>query len=206
MAHELSLSVKPGNWRLFMQRRHDSKFHPIMQKVLDRDFYTCQFCGFQARDFQEVVNLDQNYFNNRISNLVTSCCFCTQCHFLEFVGQSDYGGGTLVHLPEMKQAEVNSFCHVLFCAMANGTGYKSSAQAIYRSMKFRSKAIEQRYGEGSSDPAVMGRLIIETKALTPEQQMVMLKDVRLLPSRAKFRAQIERWAEAALEEMAADNN
>ncbi|HRD69083.1 MAG TPA: type IVB secretion system protein IcmJDotN [Legionella sp.] len=198
---ELKLIASPGSWRLYSARKVDERFKVFEQKVLNRDRYTCQFCGFQARLFQEIVNLDGNYTNNRLSNLVTACCFCAQCFFIESVGVGGYGGGTLVYLPELTQSEVNSLCHVLFCAITNDTGYKASAQNIYRGFKFRSQIVEDKFGEGTSDPAIFGQLMIDTGATKEETRAQLFKDIRLLPSRAKFRKQIEKWAASALEEI-----
>ena len=205
MKHDINLQAITGNWRIYTARKADPAFQAFQKRVFLRDRYTCQFCGFQAKLFQEVVNLDANYSNNKMSNLATSCCFCAQCFFLESVGMGDYGGGTLIYLPEMTQPELNSFCHVLFCAITNNTGYKSSAQAIYRSFKFRSQIIEDKYGEGSSEPSSFGQMIIDS-GISEDFQTTMriFKDIRVLPSRAKFRVQIEKWAAAALEEIASD--
>ncbi len=199
---ELKLNATPGSWRLYSARKVDERFRSYEQKIFHRDQYTCQFCGFQARLFQEIVNLDNDYTNNRLSNLVTACCFCAQCFFIESVGVGGYGGGTLVYLPELNQSELNSLCHVLFCAITNDTGYKSSAQNIYRSFKFRSQVVEEKFGEGTSDPAIFGQLMIDAGVNKEETRVQLFKNIRLLPSRAKFRKQIEKWAASALEEIA----
>ncbi|CAM2831573.1 type IVB secretion system protein IcmJDotN [Legionella worsleiensis] len=199
---ELKLVATPGSWRLYSARKIDVRFKSYEQKVFARDRYTCQFCGFQARLFQDIVNLDNDYTNNRLSNLVTACCFCAQCFFIESVGVGGYGGGTLVYLPELTQSELNSLCHVLFCAITNDTGYKSSAQNIYRSFKFRSQIVEEKFGEGTSDPAIFGQLMIDSGVTNHEISSQLLHNIRLLPSRAKFRKQIEKWAASALEEIA----
>ena len=198
----LSLSVNPGSWRLFATRKSDPGFKRFSEKIWQRDGYTCQFCGFQAREYMEVINLDANYRNNSASNMVTSCCFCAQCNFLEAVGQSDYGGGTLVYLPELTQTELNGLCHVLFCAMANATSYRADAQTIYQNLKMRASIVDEKLGEGLSEPAQLGTLMVEA----PQEQVAKVKDhilsnLKLLPSRAKFNRQIEAWAKAALEEM-----
>lgn len=200
----IQLSAKAGRWQLYAGRKADPAFAPFAKKVFERDNYTCQFCGFQAREYQAVVNLDQNYKNNKLSNLATACCFCAQCFFLEAVGAGDFGGGTLVYLPEISQGDLNSFCHVLFCAISNDTGYKGSAQTVYRSFKFRSQVIEDQFGEGSSSPAVFGQLMIDSEAAGKIVKADMLRDIRLLPSRAKFKKQIESWATAALDELSAE--
>ena len=114
------------------------------------------------------------------------------------------GGGQLIFLPDMSQAELNSFCHVLFCAMGNGTGYQETAQSIYRSFKFRSQVIENKFGAGTSNPSVLGQLILEQQARGEEEKINVLKDLRLLPSYTKFKIQLDAWAAAALEELAAE--
>lgn len=199
---DLKLMATPGAWRLYSARKADPHFKTFEQKILQRDQYTCQFCGFQAKQFQDIVNSDGNFNNNKSTNLVTACCFCAQCFFIESVGVGGYGGGTLVYLPEFKQSELNSLCHVLFCAITNDTGYKNAAQSIYRSFKFRSQAVEDKFGEGTSDPAIFGHLLIDSGATEEKGTEKLLNNIRLLPSRAKFRKQIERWAASALEEIA----
>jgi intracellular multiplication protein IcmJ len=199
--YELKLMASPGAWRLYSGRKADPRFKSYEEKVFQRDRYTCQFCGFQARLYQDIVNLDGNYANNQLKNLVTACCFCAQCFFLESVGVGGYGGGTLIYLPELTQPELNSLCHVLFCAITNDTGYKNSAQTIYRSFKFRSQTVEEKFGEGTSDPSIFGHLLIDSGPLSEENLTQIFANVRLLPSRAKFRKQIERWAASALEEI-----
>lgn len=200
--HPIKLNANPEGRRVFSLRKSDPAFLAFSKKALQRDNYTCQFCGFQAREYQEIVNLDQNYLNNKFSNLVTACCFCTQCFFLESVGLGGFGGGTLIYLPEISQNNIDSFCHVLFCAIANDTGYKNTAQAIYRSFKLRSQMVEEQFGEGSSNPAAFGQLLIDSKANNFTYYDNILSNLRLLPSRASFKTQIEHWAATALNELA----
>lgn len=199
--HELNLSVNLNGWRIFVKRKQDKAFGPAAKRVLERDLYTCQYCHFQAKEYQEVVNLDGNYLNNKLSNMITACCFCAQCLFLQAVGLDEMGGGQLIYLPEIGQADLNSFCHVLFCAMGNSTGYQDSSQSIYRSLKFRSQIIENRFGQGTSNPNVIGQMLIEYEERFTEKKSDILKDIRLLPSHTKFKVQLEAWAKAALEEL-----
>lgn len=204
--HELSLAVNLSGWRAFVRRKEDKNFLPVQKRVLDRDQFTCQYCGFQAKEYQEVVNVDGNYANNKLSNMITACCFCTQCLFLQSVGVDEMGGGQLIYLPEISQQDLNSFCHVLFCAMENNTGYQDSAQSIYRSLKFRSQIVENKFGSGTSNPTVMGQMIIEyrTQNSKNKDKVNILKDLRLLPSQAKFKIQLDAWAVAALKELEAE--
>lgn len=200
--HPLQLKVIPGAWRLVLARKADKEFEKFSTKVWERDDYTCQYCGFQARQFQEVINIDGNYRNNKLSNLATACCFCAQCYFLEAVGKGEYGGGTLIYMPEISQEDLNGFCHVLFCAIANASEYRTDAQNIYRSLKMRSKLVEEKLGEGMGDPALVGQMLNNLIINTDETPLPSwLNSLRLLPARARFTQQIEVWAAAALEEM-----
>lgn len=201
--YPITLSATPDAWRMFSLRKTDSEFKVFSDAVFTRDQYTCQFCGFQTTQYQEVVNLDHNYRHNKLINMVTSCCFCAQCFFLETVGRDDYGGGTLIYLPDMSQGDLNGFCHVIFCAMFNATNYRTDAQNIYRNLKLRSQVVEKKIGEGMSDPALLGRMLIDA----PEKQRLeitenVLTPLRLLPSYTKFSRQIEEWAKNALKELA----
>ena len=197
----LQLAVNLIGWRHFARRKQDKNFLPAAKRVNERYKYICQYCGFQAKEYQDVVNIDGNYLNNNTNNLITACCFCSQCLFLQAVGFDEMSGGQIIYMPEMSQADLNSFCHVLFCAITNDTGYKSSAQNIYRSFKFRSQVIEEKFGEGTSDPAIFGQLMIDAGVKTEEIRRQLFKNILLLPSRAKFRKQIEKWAASALEEI-----
>jgi intracellular multiplication protein IcmJ len=200
--HELQLAVNLAGWRIFTRRKEDKAFLPVAKKILQRDAYTCQFCAFQAQDYQEVINLDGNYLNNKASNMATSCCFCAQCLFLQSVGFDEMSGGQLIYLPEVSQGDLNSFCHVLFCALGNNTSYQDSAQSIYRSLKFRSQMVENKYGAGTSNPSVFGQMLVEYQTHDPEKKYdEILKDMRLLPSYVKFSVQLDAWAAAALKEL-----
>ncbi len=198
---ELRLVASPGAWRAYSARLADVRFKTYQDKVLARDQYTCRFCGFRALTDQHIINYDGNYNNNKFTNLVTACCFCAQCFFLESVGVGGYGGGTLIYCPELKQAELHALCHVIFCAMTNDTGYKNTSQSIYRAFKSRADVVEAKFGEGTSDPAIFGHLLIDAHSTDAEKTQLIFSEVRLLPSRAKFRKQIERWAESALLEL-----
>jgi len=199
----LKICIIPDAWRLFSQRKDDLEFQEFSKRIFERDQYTCQFCGFQAMQHQEVVNIDHNYHNNKISNLITACCFCSQCFFLEAVGKDDNSGGTLIYLPEITQNELNGFCHVLFCAMANATNHRNDAQNIYRNLKLRAHIVEKELGEGMSNPALLGQMLMD--APTTERTKVIskiLEPLRLLPSQSRFGRQIDDWARGAFQELA----
>lgn len=197
----LELNASADAWRIFSARKADVNFKAFEKKVLERDAYTCRYCGFQAEQYQEIVNVDGNFRHNKINNLATACIFCTQCFFLESIGVGGFGGGILIYLPELSQGEINSICHVIFCAISNNSSYKSLAQNIYLNFKLRSALIETKFGEGSSDPANFGHLLIDARQQDPLKLKKIMEGIRLLPSRAKFRTQIESWAATAIQDI-----
>lgn len=200
--YELGLNVSPSNWRLFAMRKADPAFLAFSKKIFERDRYSCRFCGFKAKIYQEIINLDNNYRNNEQSNLITACCFCTQCFFIESVGKQDYGGGTIIYLPTITQNDLNGLCHVLFCAMANTVDYQNEAQNIYRTLTLRAKTVEKIFGDGMSDPALLGKMLIDAYMENREEMSKkILRDLRLLPSRDKFIKHINDWSSDAFEEM-----
>ena len=98
----------------------------------------------------------------------------------------------------------NSLCHVLFCAMVNETNYKETAQSIYRSLRIRAQIIEQQFGEGLQNPAVFGQMLIDYKTAGKNIPPGLMKNIRLLPARSKFKKQITHWAKIAMDELASD--
>lgn len=196
---DLRLEAKESNWRLFMVRKADPAFLSFQERVFSRDDNTCQYCGFRAEELLEVVNKDGNYHNNRLDNLVTACPLCAQCLFLEAIGKSDFGGGTLIYLPEMSQGELNALCHVLFASFVSGNSYSAQAKNIYRSLRLRSQVVEQKLGEGMSNPALYGHLLIDAAHKEKEQVNAELsQQLRVLPQLPRFVEQIEIWHTSGL--------
>jgi len=188
-----------------MTRKADPAFKNFSERVLKRDAYGCRFCGFQARQLQEIVNIDGNYRNNRMENLATACGFCTQCFFLEAVGKSDFGGGTLIYLPEIDQAELNALCHVLFTTMASGNSTDDvNAKNTYRSLRLRSQVVEQELGEGFSSPSFYGHLLIDSQINPAHKKAAnaeLSTKLRLLPDITRFTVHLETWLLEALKDL-----
>lgn len=197
--HDIELCATANNWRLFMLRRADSAFLRFQEKIHARDQFTCQYCAFQAKENLETINLNGNYLDNKKNNLVTACGLCAQCFFLEAVGRSDFGGGVLIYLPEMKQNELNALCHVIFASMAYRLKDAMNSKNIYRSLKMRAQLIEENVGEGLSNPAQFGQMLIEAgnKKQTPLQKK-MSEAFRLLPNITRFSSEIAGWCKEGI--------
>ncbi len=197
---ELRLMASDSNWRLFMLRKGDKAFQKFQTKIFTSQNYACQFCGFQSNKLQEVVNLDGNFHNNKRSNLATACPFCVQCFFLESIGQGGYGGGSLIVLPEIDQKKLNALCHALFVEMVTVSQLAGHAKSVYRSLKLRSQLVEKQLGEGMSNPAVYGRMLVDNSgSQATKLHADVCRNVRLLPNLEKFSYNMQILVSEAIE-------
>lgn len=86
----------------------DGNWKKIRLTVLERDGYTCHFCGFSSPSYMEVHHLRGRFDDNSPENLSTLCPFCHSCHHLGFSGLKEKG--VLLELDSkfrIKQARLN---------------------------------------------------------------------------------------------------
>ena len=199
----LPLKLGLHNWTLYATRNHDTHFHSFRDTVFERDENTCQYCGFSAQTGMTILNLDGNYHNNQLSNLVTTCPICAQCQFLETVGQVGQGDGVLIHCPDLSQNELNGLCHVLFCAMTYSQSYKQQSESIYQTFKLRSKLVEKRLGANCSQPKHFSQMLIDTPLKERDAVSISaVQDMRLLPLFESFKDHISQWGHGAIDRLA----
>lgn len=112
--------VQPGNLRLgvtndWRSKRADQtkldtnskEWRDLRQKVLDRDNYKCQYCGFRARNYQIVHHLSGVPDDHRMENLTTTCAACNCIVHCGFA--SAKGWITLIKTP-MSQEAIVTMC------------------------------------------------------------------------------------------------
>lgn len=187
------LTAKRGNWQRFMSRKSNKSFLEVRDKIFARDDYTCRYCGFQSKQYQEVLNIDQNYENNKLDNLATACHFCAQCFFLDSVGLDGKSGGTVIYLPEISQTDLNHFCRALFCSMLREAPYKGKLQAAYLSLQDRAKPVEEVFGPNTQDPTVFGQSLVDSGLTEAQQKHPIFMELKLLPIRKFYKTQAEYW-------------
>ena len=189
----IKLNARRGNWARFVSRKANEAFRKVAEKILLRDNYSCRYCGFESKKYQEVVNIDQNYSNNTINNLATACQFCAYCFFLEGIGQDEKSGGMVIQLPEFSQADLNHFCRALFCSFLRDAPYKGKLQAVYLSLQDRGKAVEDVFGPHSQEPHVFGQSLIDCNLTAAQGNHPILSELKLLPLRKYYKQQAEYW-------------
>lgn len=195
------LNAKRGNWQRFQARKRNQRFLAVRDKIFVRDRHTCRYCGFQSQKYQEVVNHDNNYANNKTANLVTACSLCAQCFFLDSVGQDKNTGGYVIYLPEISQADLNHFCRVLFSSMLRDAPYKGKLQTTYMSLKDRGQTVDQLFGPQSHEPTTFGQTLIDTNLNNKVSQLELMKNLRLLPRRVNIPDQVKYWKETVFDQI-----
>ncbi len=76
----------PETWRSSKNIKSlDSlEWQKLRKKILERDEYACQYCGFKSQKYQIVHHIDGNPQNNSDDNLVV---ICQMCNLVEHAGQ-----------------------------------------------------------------------------------------------------------------------
>ncbi|MGE4350472.1 MAG: type IVB secretion system protein IcmJDotN [Candidatus Berkiella sp.] len=189
----ITLTAQKGAWRIYHARKKNNKFLLVKKKVLQRDHYTCRYCGFFSKEFHEVVNIDQNYKNNNIDNLATACCFCAQCFFIDAVGMDGNSGGRIIYLPEISQSDLHNFCRVLYCSLDKDSVYKGKLQSVHMSLKDRTKDVVNCFGPDASDPKIFGQGLLDANLTKEQAQHEVMRHLKLLPSRKAFAPQLDYW-------------
>jgi intracellular multiplication protein IcmJ len=196
----LAIGLNADQWPIYAKREIDPAFNKVKASACQRDRHICQYCDFQSIRHMDVANLDGNYKNNQLANLITACPFCMQCHFLHMAGKTEKSGGKIIFLPNVTQSQLNALCHVLFCAIVNGTSYAQEAQNTLNQLRLRSNKVDTVLGKGLSEPSMLGQMLLDTPIKKNKAEIIhaTLKDLRLLPSMKKFERFVGQWSKEAL--------
>lgn len=205
MPTPLLLSASRASWAAASEhgteRENDPRLLKIRDRILKRDNFVCQGCGWRSERHQEIHHRNDDHRDFRDSNLETLCPLCHQVFHLPLVALNS--GGSLMWLPEMTQAEVNLLCIPLFVAMkADRHPWYASARQMYSLFQNRTVFMETKLG--SSDPADLAQVLVN---LTPDryaQRETMVGSVRLLPHPSRFQMAIDYWNAAYFQDPSPD--
>lgn len=85
---QLSLSfAPPKKWRNKEQTNwllNDEEWKKIRKKILERDNFTCNYCGYKAEKYQIIDHIDGNPENNEDDNFQV---ICQMCNLIKHSGQ-----------------------------------------------------------------------------------------------------------------------
>ncbi len=146
-----------------------SKAH--MEKIFQRDQFTCRFCGFRSIQYQRCVPYE--------GDTVTACSFCEQVVALDRAGLA--GSGVLIWLPEISQTDLHHMARAIYVARADEAGemFDAATRALDALMARRTDAKKRL---GSDDPLLLATVLQEN--LTEPQRadaVRKLEGVRLMP-------------------------
>ena len=76
----------PEKWRNPRQtkRLEGEAWQELRKKILERDNYTCVYCGYKSQKYQIADHIDGNPENNTNSNMQV---ICQMCNLIKHVGQ-----------------------------------------------------------------------------------------------------------------------
>jgi intracellular multiplication protein IcmJ len=178
------LSAKRATWRGEDEAsaQADERFKAVKPKVLKRDSFTCCFCGFQARKWQEIHHLDGDHNNHDPRNLKTICSFC---HLSFHIGRAGLAGeAELIWLPELRQVELNHLTRTCFVAMRTKGTTNESGESVFSALRIRAEEARRRLG--TSDPADLGEALLALDDDQYDKRNEVLDGVRLLPLGRKY--------------------
>lgn len=133
-----------------------------IQQTLERDDFTCCYCGFQSKQFQKAIPKDWATTDPRDAEMVTACIFCEQCLALETVGPM--ASGTLIWLPEIDQASLN---HIMRTIYASRAQLNEAPENIKNCADRAFEVLFARRGEAkrrilTDDPMVLAATLLES--------------------------------------------
>ena len=162
------------------------------EKILARDDYTCQGCGWRCKRYQELHHKDGDHSNFKESNLETLCPLCHQLFHPAAASLS--GGGVMIWLPEITQAELNRWLFSLFAVFSQGADHPLYATARAIRQLLDQRRIELDGHMGKSDPAVFGQVLLRLSPEDYAQRHVLLAPVKMLAQPQRFKTEIDYWA------------
>lgn len=171
-------------------------------RILKRDDYTCQGCGWRSEEFQELHNIDGDHSNFREANLETLCPLCHQ--LFHPCATSISGGGFMIWLPELTQAELNRLTFPMFWALSEGqkNPLYSVSRAVYSMLDQRRVELESHVGK--SDAASFGQMLLKLSPEDYAKRFETLAPFKLLASQKRFQTEIEYWGNILLKERTAE--
>lgn len=172
----------------------DSTFRKVAPSILDRDDYTCQFCGFRETKMQEVHHSNGDHRINTPDNLVTACILCHLVHHIGFVGQKNMG--RLIYFPELNQAELNCLVRTQWISTySDDTNIRRNALSFIELMNTSTNRVASALG--SNDPSDLAGILSYMSPKEYSRRNEILSGLRLFFHMTPFDKHIGIWLNGA---------
>lgn len=113
----------------------------IKSLIFQRDLNACQFCGFWALKYQQIVSMDSS---TDMDSVLTACIFCAQCFEPQLTSQRS--SGILVHLPEIEQRTLHYIARDMHLARRTQHSSREGALALRNTILSRKDLVELEFG------------------------------------------------------------
>lgn len=150
----------------------------LKKLIFERDWQTCQCCGFKADKYQDVHFQDNNPKNVSENNLITLCIFCHQCFNLEQA--TVMRAGVLIWLPEISQIDLHHIMRAVYVARISQGPMAEAARVTLDTLMGRREEARRRLQ--TDDPYVLS--VVLKDFLTSKyysERYEKLQGIRLLP-------------------------
>lgn len=168
---ELRFSIKDTSQLRFTcpNDYQEEKLDLISRKVKQRDFNSCQFCGFSTGKYLEIVIEDFRF--NDFNSYYTACHFCSQYFCVDFV--KEFRSAVLIWLPEIEAAKLNHIMRDIYVGRLRPEDHQTGVIARKALDFLMSRKNLAKEKIGTYDPA----------DLTPEliNSNVVKDNIRLMP-------------------------
>lgn len=150
----------------------------LKTRIFERDAYTCRYCGFISRKYQEVHHRNMNKADFSEANLATACIFCQQCFNLDEV--SSMRSGVLLWLPEIEQAALHHIARAIYVARISQGPVADAARKSLDALMARREEVKKRIS--TDNPYILSMVLRDyLGAKHYEMRDKKLKGVRLFP-------------------------
>ncbi len=199
---KLILSAKTKDFRGDSPHPEKSnvEFSKIRPTILERDKYTCQYCGFRSKKFQHIHHLDDDHENNHESNLVTACPLCHMSQHIGFAGVK--GMGTLIYLDQEKHGEfslnisqekLNNLVRLLWVQQDKDNDKVASTQATDYLKRLEQARVDADKVIGTCDPILLANTLRDISDEEYKNRKAALGNVLFLPYKEGFLREHEYW-------------
>jgi intracellular multiplication protein IcmJ len=174
----------------------------LRKAVLDRDNFTCAWCGFRAKTGQQVrVKSGGVARGLHPDDHATACVFCDQVFALETV--PTMASGALIFMPELPQADLNHLSRAIYVARRlEGTEIAGRAARALDALLMRRGEAKRRLG--TDDPWILATALLEnlndaeyaTRAQKLDGIRLLPLDRRMINGRDQFPSLLNSWIAA----------
>jgi intracellular multiplication protein IcmJ len=188
----LILSARRASWRMDDESLEptDHALQALRKSVLERDNYTCQYCGYQATRFQELHHRNDNHRDNRLTNVVT---ICPLCHLSFHIGRAGLmGEGVAIWAPEVTQEEMNHIARAIYVVDDDGSLPSRGAYAVATLLN-RNRLAEAQTRLGSTNLLTIGTALLKLSEEEYAKRHEALAGIRILPLGRKIVGGVDVW-------------